>query len=202
MTERTRRRWLLALAALLSVAAVYLGSTGRTYAEGWPGVVTIEDDDGGSVDDHVKFYKRLLVSGFPVRVDGMCVSACTFVLMLPPEQWCMTERSSFGFHQVTIGSTSQPMMTEAIIRRYYPKGVQEWIAAWVKKNGPMKVSPIVFMSAAEAYATGAINKCADGPVVNETVERQDESGIDGSAGILDQMIRRGGFGTVDETKGE
>jgi hypothetical protein len=99
-------------------------SSGQTY-------FTIADDWGGEVDEYNKWYKRLLASHAPVKIDGWCVSACTLVLMLPKEQVCVTPRASFGFHlastQTPRGSVPEPELTDMLIRRFYPEIVQAFI---------------------------------------------------------------------------
>lgn len=89
---------------------------------------TIQDDWGGDIDEFSKWYRRLLQSGTPVKIDGWCVSACTLVLMLPKEQVCVTPRASFGFHLAANDrGKPDPELTDMLIKRFYPDIVQLWL---------------------------------------------------------------------------
>lgn len=121
--------------------------------------IVIEDDDGGGVNDHVKFYSRIKQAGVPVRVAGICVSACTIVLWLPQSQVCHERGSSLGFHSAARGIMPDRGLTEAMINRYYPKAVQDWISEWERTNGKVTIGKIAFLLAPDAAAIGAIRLC-------------------------------------------
>jgi len=125
-----------------------------------PGTIVITDDGGGVVSDYMKFYQRIELSGVPVRIEGMCVSACTLVLALPPSQVCVTERASFGFHLATINDIPQPELTNVLIHRFYPPAVQKWIADYVAKNGELTVDHVAYMIAPEILALNVFPLCA------------------------------------------
>lgn len=119
------------------------------------GVILLQNDPGGNVDDHVKWYARLARSRIPVRIAGECNSACTFVLKLPPSQVCMTRGSTLGFHVASTDGKPDRKVTRRIVHEIYPKPVRDWIRA----NGPLqqKVKP---MSAKTAIALGVVKACA------------------------------------------
>jgi hypothetical protein len=78
--------------------------------------IVIGDDWGGSVDDHTKFLDYLKQSGVPVRVEGMCVSACTLVALgLPRAQVCALPSAFLGFHLAQTGGRPNPELTEILI---------------------------------------------------------------------------------------
>ena len=136
-------RTLLAAVALVFSSAAFAGT----------GAITIDDDFGGSVGTYKMWYDRVKESGIPVRVEGVCISACTLVLSLPPEQVCVASTSSFGFHLATIGDTPDPEMTQALIRRFYPPAIQAWLAT---KRLEEKVT---FLSGKAVVAMGVFKSC-------------------------------------------
>lgn len=62
-------------------------------------VVTM--NPGGSVFEFIDHYNKMRVEDSYLRVDGVCVSACTFFLgLLDPVNYCVSEKSMLGFHGV------------------------------------------------------------------------------------------------------
>jgi hypothetical protein len=121
-----------------------------------PGVIVISDDGGGGVDDHVKFYDRIAASGIPVRVEGICVSACTLVLALPRSQLCITPTASFGFHLANDGAPNANL-TDVLQDRYYPKSVVAWIKEFL--HGRPLTPSVIYMSYSEAIRVDAARSC-------------------------------------------
>lgn len=121
------------------------------------GVVVVRNDPGGSVEDHKKWYSRIARSHLPVRIEGYCNSACTFVLKMPARQVCVTPDVTLGFHQAFDTRTLAPApdVTKEFVRTIYPKPVRDWI----RKNGPLKPKLIV-MDAKTAIALGVVRACA------------------------------------------
>jgi hypothetical protein len=119
-----------ALVAFLAVAPY-------AYAATTPSPVIIDDDHGGSVDTFVMWFQRLKASGTPVVIRGMCESACTFVLLLPREQVCVEPTASLGFHLATINGHDEPEVTGALIRRWYPEVVQQWLSTKRLRAAPL-----------------------------------------------------------------
>lgn len=148
----------LALAAWLATVLLLGVSVGSALAAG---PIVLGDDDGGFVSDHVKFYERIRASGVPVRIEGICISACTLVLMLPYSQVCVTPRMSFGFHQASSGDKVRPDLTEVLQRRYYPPVIQAWIAEWVGRNGPLTRERITYMPAADVIRLNVFPACEE-----------------------------------------
>lgn len=129
-----------------------------------PGVYVIGDDNGGSVETYLATFGRLRESKIPVKVDGICISACTLVFVLPPDQFCTTERSTFGFHAVAEESDDGRFidlpMTFAYAHRYYPKPLGDYLLTLWGEHPPT-IENINFLSAAELVNMGVARMCDD-----------------------------------------
>src|SRR5256885_14721138 len=54
---------------------------------------------GGQVGPFLELFERVRASGERVVIDGPCLSACTLVLgMVPNNRICVTRRAVLGFH--------------------------------------------------------------------------------------------------------
>ena len=54
---------------------------------------------GGAVGPFLELFERVRASGERVVIDGPCLSACTLVLsMVPDDRICVTRRAVLGFH--------------------------------------------------------------------------------------------------------
>jgi len=115
----------------------------------------IGDDAGGVIDTYVMWIDRLRASEVPVRIEGICHSACTLTLSLPRSQVCVASTATFGFHLATAYGLPLTEYTEALVRRHYPLAVQKWIA---RRGG---LSPtFIYMSAMELADIGVFPMCA------------------------------------------
>lgn len=119
---------LVILACLLSTPA-YANQPEPTYpttatftVEGiWP---------GGIVDFFMGFWKELAQTGVNLRINGMCISACTFFLAyFPEDRICITPRASLGFHQAGTDRGPEPEFSRALYTMLYPAWVRQWIEA-------------------------------------------------------------------------
>ena len=119
----------------------------------------IDDDDGGVVDTFLMFYRRIRDSHVPVRLRGLCVSACTLVLILPKEQVCAEPTASLGFHLAAHfdGATRiyDPELTAVMVKRYYPAAVQKWLA-----ERELKPS-VIYMDYDTITSLGVFDPCPD-----------------------------------------
>ena len=62
--------------------------------------VRIARDYGGHVERYKKRYEAIRDRDERVIIDGVCNSACTFVLgIVPLNKICVTPRAAIGFHQ-------------------------------------------------------------------------------------------------------
>jgi hypothetical protein len=94
--------------------------------------VRILASPGGQVGPFLDMFERMRESGERVVIDGPCLSACTLVLsMVPNERICVTRRAILGFH----GARSidrrgrfiaEPEASELVLEAY-PAPVRSWI---------------------------------------------------------------------------
>lgn len=153
MFNRTKR---VIAAALLTLPILTFASVGHAEVREIKPIV-LDDDDGGNVDTFVTFYNRIRASGVPVRVRGICVSACTIVLSLPQDQVCIESTASFGFHLAATGGHPDPDFTKAMQRRYYPPSIQNWL------KDKTLTPHVIYMLSDEAVGLGAIRWCDPPP---------------------------------------
>jgi hypothetical protein len=87
---------------------------------------------GGQVGPFLDLFARVRASGERVVIDGPCLSACTLVLsMVPNDRICVTRRAILGFHAARSvdprGQTyAEPEASELVLAAY-PAPVQSWI---------------------------------------------------------------------------
>ena len=86
-----------------------------------PAVIEVTQDLGGSILDYLRAVNAIKDRGSHVRVDGVCGSACTLILLLPPDKICITRRAQFVFHKGN-GSLARDILWAA-----YPQSVRRWI---------------------------------------------------------------------------
>src|SRR5579872_4003823 len=96
------------------------------------GEIRILASPGGQVGPFLHLFERVRASGERVVIDGPCLSACTLVLSLVPnERICVTRRAILGFHAARSidrrGRTyAEPEASELVLEAY-PDGVRNWI---------------------------------------------------------------------------
>jgi hypothetical protein len=87
---------------------------------------------GGPVVPYVRLFETVRESGERVIIDGPCLSACTLVLsMVPQQRICVTPRAILGFHAARSidaagRSYAEPAATRIVLEAY-PKPVRDWI---------------------------------------------------------------------------
>lgn len=139
-------RVIAAVVALLTFASV-------AHAEVRP--IIIDNDGGGNIATFTMWYNRLRESGVPVRVRGICDSACTLALSLPHDQVCMEGTGSFGFHLASYNDEAAPGVTGAMIRRWYPLAVRKWLMGQTIHEAPL------YMTANTVVRLGIFPACED-----------------------------------------
>lgn len=110
---------LLIAAALLVVAPV--------QAE-----IRILSSPGGEVGPFLDLFEQVRNSGERVVIDGPCLSACTLVLSLVPNnRICVTRRAILGFHAARSIDRRGRLYAEPeasrVVLEAYPAPVQSWI---------------------------------------------------------------------------
>src|SRR2546429_8628776 len=94
--------------------------------------IRILGSPGGEVGPFLDLFQRVRASGERVVIDGPCLSACTLVLsMVPNDRICVTRRAILGFHAARsvdpLGRIyAEPGASELVLAAY-PSGVRSWI---------------------------------------------------------------------------
>jgi hypothetical protein len=94
--------------------------------------VRILASPGGQVGPFLDLFERLRDSGERVVIDGPCLSACTLVLsMVPNNRICVTRRAILGFHAArSMGRRgrlyAEPEASEYVLEAY-PTPIRDWI---------------------------------------------------------------------------
>jgi hypothetical protein len=88
---------------------------------------------GGAVAPFIELFARVRASGERVVIDGPCLSACTLVLsMVPDERICVTRRAVLGFHAARSVDRSGRIYAEPeasrVVLQAYPSPVRGWIS--------------------------------------------------------------------------
>src|SRR5207253_8836584 len=126
MTARTRQAFLSAIGiAAAGVAGVVGNSACAT--------VRITDDYGGQIGAYIDHFEAVRHSGERVVIDGPCMSACTLVLgIVPQDRICVTSRARLGFHAAwRAGAGSRKVAADdgtQLLMEIYPQQVRNWIA--------------------------------------------------------------------------
>ena len=118
-------RTILARTALL--AALLCAGLMPVHAE-----IRILGSPGGQVGPFLDLFDRVRDSGEIVVIDGPCLSACTLVLsVVPNDRICVTRRAVLGFHAARSIDRrgrlyAEPEASEAVLEAY-PGPVRDWI---------------------------------------------------------------------------
>lgn len=94
--------------------------------------VRILASPGGQVGPFLDLFEQVRASGERVVIDGPCLSACTLVLSLVPnERICVTRRAVLGFHAARSIDRRGRMYAEPeaseLVLEAYPAAVRGWI---------------------------------------------------------------------------
>lgn len=94
--------------------------------------VRILSSPGGQVGPFLDLFEQVRASGDIVVIDGPCLSACTLVLsVVPNDRICVTRRAVLGFHGARSMDRrgrlyAEPEASEAVLEAY-PAAVRGWI---------------------------------------------------------------------------
>jgi len=118
----------IGLLVLLFFGLITYSSINSHYLSVKP--IIVRNDPGGLVPQEIMWIERLESSGVPVQIDGNCVSVCTFLLGLPHDQVCVTDKANLGFHAMFEVRTQMILRgpTLEMAKIYYPKRINEWFA--------------------------------------------------------------------------
>jgi hypothetical protein len=94
--------------------------------------VRILASPGGQVGPFLDLFERVRASGERVVIDGPCLSACTLVLsVVPDNRICVTRRAILGFHAARSIDARGRIYAEpeasALVLEAYPAAVRGWI---------------------------------------------------------------------------
>ena len=94
--------------------------------------VRILASPGGQVGPFLDLFERVRASGERVVIDGPCLSACTLVLsVVPDDRICVTRRAILGFHAARSIDRRGRLYSEpeasALVLEAYPAPVRGWI---------------------------------------------------------------------------
>src|ERR1700730_17121508 len=98
--------------------------------------VRILASPGGQVGPFLDLFERVSASGERVVIDGPCLSACTLVLsMIPNDRICVTSRAILGFHAArSIDQRgrlyAEPEASELVLEAYLPA-----LRGWIRQRG-------------------------------------------------------------------
>jgi hypothetical protein len=87
---------------------------------------------GGQVGPFIDLFDKVRASGERVVIDGPCISACTLVLsVIPNDRICVTRRAVLGFHAARSMDRrgrlyAEPEASELVLEAY-PAAVRGWI---------------------------------------------------------------------------
>ena len=113
--------------ARIALLAVVLCAPPPAQAE-----VRILASPGGQVGPFIDMFERVRASGERVVIDGPCLSACTLVLsVVPDDRICVTRRAVLGFHAARSidrrGRIYAEPEASALVLEAYPAPVRGWI---------------------------------------------------------------------------
>ena len=117
-----------------------------------------DEDPGGLVSTYIMWWKRVADSGDHVTIDGECVSACTYLMnLVPNDRVCMTERGSFGIHMARLDGedAGDPAITDRMEALYYPA----WFRSWITVNVPNRSLDVVFVKPDVFVKAGFYKMC-------------------------------------------
>jgi len=127
------RKWCPTIARIATVAIAVI------IANSASATVRITDDYGGVIGDYLARFKAVRDSGERVIFDGLCLSACTLVLgIVPQDHICVTSRARLGFHAAWRSATGSLKATGSLqvsaddgtqlLMGIYPEHIRNWIA--------------------------------------------------------------------------
>jgi hypothetical protein len=116
-----------------TVGTMLLATALLAWAKPAAAEVRILASSGGEVGPFLQLFEQVNASGERVVIDGPCLSACTLVLsMVPDERICITRRAVLGFHAARSVDRrgriyAEPEASQAVLEAY-PAPVRGWIS--------------------------------------------------------------------------
>jgi hypothetical protein len=98
--------------------------------------VRILSSPGGQVGTFLDLFERVRDSGERVVIDGPCLSACTLVLSLVPnERICVTRRAVLGFHAARSIDRRGRMYAEPEASKFVLQAYPAPVRGWIRRRG-------------------------------------------------------------------
>lgn len=119
------------ICAVVFCAVVAIGGSALTMALNKPKapppvakVETITLDVGGELGAFINKFAKWRDDGVRVRIDGMCISACTMITgLIPEDRVCVTPRGRLAFHSASMGMGHSSEGTR-LLWHVYPEDVR------------------------------------------------------------------------------
>lgn len=93
----------------------------------------ISADFGGSLGVYLEDYATIRHTGKEVRIEDVCISACTMVLgLIPLNRVCADKRALFAFHSAWVMGPFGPVFSREgtrLVWNIYPENVREELKA-------------------------------------------------------------------------
>jgi hypothetical protein len=88
----------------------------------------ITGDFGGGIIDYIQKYNKIRQDGSKVRIDDLCMSACTLITgLVPYEDVCVSPYAIMAFHSAWVMTFAGPMHSKegtALLWAVYPEPVK------------------------------------------------------------------------------
>lgn len=95
----------------------------------------ITSDFGGGIIEYIQKYNKMRQDGVKVRIDDLCMSACTLITgLVPDEDICVSPYAIMAFHSAWVATFAGPMHSKegtALLWNIYPEKVR----AKLRENG-------------------------------------------------------------------
>ena len=117
-------KWQAGLAGALASALVTCAASAD---------VRIVSDPGGEVSSYIEKFHAVRDSGEQVVIDGPCLSACTLLTgIIPQNRICVTQRAVLGFHAASYyDDVSRALVPtrrgSRLVMQLYPPVIRSWI---------------------------------------------------------------------------
>ena len=117
-------KWQAGLAGALASALVTCAASAD---------VRIVSDPGGEVSSYIQKFHAVRDSGEQVVIDGPCLSACTLLTgIIPQNRICVTQRAVLGFHAASYyDDVSRSLVPtrrgSRLVMQLYPPAIRSWI---------------------------------------------------------------------------
>ncbi len=134
------------------VASIFILFSGNSYSQ--PANTTI--DYGGSIFERITTFNMLKDTGVTIKIEGVCISACTMYLGLPDV--CVQDGALFGFHSSfemdQNGGMKKSDFGNQVLMEFYPDAVKKYVV----ENKLLDTINLTLVNAKTLWSLG-IRKC-------------------------------------------